>query len=332
MSNISHDTRQRLLRVFFSADMAGSTRFKGANPVGSSVLGVRASHNWATVFASFFEDFSREFMARDREVRASNGESVHNPVRIWKINGDEILFAADIDSTDQVIFQTRAFSETVALFDDRLLKSYGLGVRGCCWTAGFPVRNRAIRLNSISIPHVHMESAEVPLDELLYFRQGLGFVEDYIGVEIDQGFRLAGLARPGRLIISIDVASILAESAPIGSPLRFFLVGWSPLKGVYGDSPYPLVWVDFLPEGSVRRPRNVVEEAESSYSRTFLNDECGFSRERMKNLCDAYLVETERFRIRPYIQAADMASDHSRIHKTNPELRLSSPIRVGGVP
>ena len=65
---------------------------------------------------------------------------------------------------------------------------------------------------------------------------------DYIGPDLDIGFRLSKASRPGRVVLSMDLADVLTRDNTFPNPLELHHVGWEILKGVFGDKPYPIIW------------------------------------------------------------------------------------------
>lgn len=92
---------------------------------------------------------------------------------------------------------------------------------------------------------------------------------DYLGPEVDTGFRIGKCTRPGMLVVSVELAELLAE---IPTQLRSMvgkIVGWEQLKGVWEERHYPVIWVDF-PTGHLStlpaEPFDDWELQESKYS------------------------------------------------------------------
>lgn len=73
---------------------------------------------------------------------------------------------------------------------------------------------------------------------------------DYLGPDVDLGFRLAHHAGRGQLIVSLNLAEALA-ALPEHRDIRFHNVGQAALKGVFHGRPYPLIMItyaDCVPE------------------------------------------------------------------------------------
>ena len=67
---------------------------------------------------------------------------------------------------------------------------------------------------------------------------------DYLGPDVDLGFRLAHHAGHGQFIVSLNLAEALA-ALPQHRDIRFHDVGQAVLKGVFHGRPYPLIMITF---------------------------------------------------------------------------------------
>lgn len=263
-------TRDAQLRVFFSVDLVNGTAYKNRRPPEHD-LSAGARGSWTHRFGTFFVDFNREFGEAVEEERAKSG---HGDVlalpRLWKINGDELLFTELVYPDKRhrhvaLATSVRAFVDLIARYDAELLSDM-MGVRGCVWTAGFPLRNRIVRIyqeQSIPIirrPHDFDTGEDLPPPAALM---------DYIGRDMDLGFRLASATPPGRVSCSLDVAEQLSH-AP--DPSHVFLVGWRRLKGILDGHPYPMLWLDNAPRPAARHPWELEDEQTPEDVRRLLTD------------------------------------------------------------
>lgn len=201
-------------RLFLSVDIAGSTAFKTKHRDPNE-----ASY-WPRLYEGFMEDFPAKLAAVVQEE--SDAEKVSLEVDIWKLLGDEIIFESQVSDPLEAHALTRAFYLTLHAEDERWRRVHGLRLRGTAFTAEFPNENKLILLERAS--------SNSPDGR------------DFIGPDIDLGFRLTKAARPGCLVVSMDLVDILARISP-SRPLIFHWVGWEHFKGVYADKPYPVFWV-----------------------------------------------------------------------------------------
>ena len=80
---------------------------------------------------------------------------------------------------------------------------------------------------------------------------------DYIGPDLDLGFRVGKFSRPGIMALSLDVLEVVLSGAN-ADKAAIYLLGKEPLKGVMFGRHYPIVWLrdaatpfDFLPTSGV---------------------------------------------------------------------------------
>ncbi len=220
------------LKLFLSVDVIGSTQFKQR----SSATHI---HEWLNTFVSFYTTFPsllQEAVARED----AGGETSSRRITLWKILGDELIFTVELVKRRHAALFLHAFGCALreAEAEWQLKRSKDgrprLALKGTAWIAGFPVGN-----------------AEVPLDGRDETATG-GFF-DYIGPQIDTGFRLKEHATPRKLMLAADLAFLIVATAG-HKPLPFHLHfhGDQVLKGVLREKPYPLVWMDC--DGHPARP------------------------------------------------------------------------------
>jgi hypothetical protein len=188
--------------------------------------------DWSTVIQTFYDDFHSEFRTQVAvivaELQMPAGFEVS--VEPWKAVGDELIYVFEVWSRRQAHWLVIAFLATMRTIDkklitkDRGMPRHGLRLKGSAWIAGFPVRNRRVKL------------------------PGPITTYDYLGPEVDTGFRLGKCTQPGMLAVSVELAELLAEVPTALRPLTGMIVRWERLKGVWEDRHYPVVWVD-MPSG-----------------------------------------------------------------------------------
>ena len=203
------------LKMFLSVDVVGSTEYKQQARSGTT-------QDWLNFFLSFFAEFPTLVLAAlsDHEPEGSSLE-----VRLWKSLGDELIFTAEIKRREQVSHLLAAFRDALQnameLWKKRS-EQHGLLLKGAAWLAGFPVGN-----------------AEIPLESA---NPRLVDGSDYIGPQVDTGFRIKEHASPRQLALSADLAYLLVSAG--SGPLRLFYEGDTSLKGVMRGKPYPVIWLD----------------------------------------------------------------------------------------
>ena len=209
-------SEQRPLVMLLSADVVGSTAFKAVT------VGADGQALWLEAFETLFRELPLIFIGKLAQYFIEEDDLPQSGV--WKVMGDEVVFAVVPRTLVQAQLVTAAFSDAVASYDQRIAERWPLRIRGCCWGAEIGGRNRAI---------------EIP--EMFGGSGGRPYV-DFLGPDIDIGFRLSGHSRPGELILSPNLAEAFAAE-PEQRGLRYHYLGAAALKGVCAGQPFPLVLV-----------------------------------------------------------------------------------------
>ena len=206
--------------LYMSVDIADSTSFKG------TAHGLDDDPLWLEAFETFFKEVPLVLIGQIATAFATT-DYLPN-ITVWKVIGDEIVFRAQARSAEEALLITEAFYRTVVIYDARFVERWPLRLRGCCWAARFPGRNIEIKIPEMA---------------------GIGYV-DYLGPDVDLGFRLMSQADRGQVIVSLNLAEALA-SLPDRRGLQFHYVDRKILKGIFDGRPYPLILVtlpDCMPE------------------------------------------------------------------------------------
>lgn len=202
------------LRLFLSADLVGSTAFKASK-----------IEKYAPDWAPTFKDFFREFPPAIQNLYAQLPERFHpcsEKIAPWKFSGDEILFWVKLEDHREAASHLWVFREAVRSFPDQWIKKgLPLRLKATGWLAGFPVTNSEIQI---------------------------GQTLDFIGPSIDLGFRITKYSDVRRFPLSADLALMLLDAIDQceikDGHFNLFFHGREQLKGVMGNEPYPIVWLD----------------------------------------------------------------------------------------
>ncbi len=203
-----------MVRFFMSVDVAGSTFFKSSFS-GSGEAG------WLKHFETFFSAFP--IMLTGQVGLEFLDEPTLPRLDIWKVMGDEIIFTCRPARPEEIALMLRALFGAMRRYEDEYFADLPLRLKGTAWIAAFPTPNIEIR-----IPELSSSDA------------GDGQV-DYIGPDIDLGFRISKFARPSAVVVSVDLLDVLLRAAN-RAQVEYFLIGREKLKGVLFDRPYPIVW------------------------------------------------------------------------------------------
>lgn len=202
-----------MLRLFLSVDMVGSTEFK-ARFTG------QGSDGWLDIFQTFFTSFPLmvagqigfEFLDDDRTPA----------IDVWKVMGDEVVFVATPTSPEELTSILIALLRTMQMYEERHFQQLPLRLKGTAWLADFAGQNIEIEIPELS--------------------SSGGAHLDFIGPDIDLGFRISKFAKPGSIVVSLDVLEVML-GAGNAAEAALYLMGKEPLKGVMFGRPYPIVWM-----------------------------------------------------------------------------------------
>jgi len=203
-----------MLRLFMSADVAGSTAYKAESDALRS-----AEPGWLSVFSNFYANFPIMLMG---QTAAEMMEEESLPeISVWKALGDELIMTALIENAEEAMGLVRAFYLAMMQYEERHLNELPLRLKATFWVAEFPSPNIEIEIPELS----------GRLEPLI----------DYIGPSIDLGFRISKFARPSTVVLSLDLVEILLASRRADA-LAYFILGREPLKGVMFGRAYPIIW------------------------------------------------------------------------------------------
>ncbi len=207
------------VKLFLSVDIAASTAFKARS-------GLTSSLSWIKTFEDLFEEFPRTLYKFYQSLRTDGLRDVERP-RIWKFIGDEIVFVADINDHLEIYTHIIAFVSATNAFEREFKqKHHKLRLKATAWVAGFPVMNSIIRISA-----------------------GENEIVDYLGPQIDLGFRLSKHADHRRIPVSLELALFLSAARKTSPKQNMVWLGFDgtvTLRGVLQNEPYPLFWVDRL--------------------------------------------------------------------------------------
>lgn len=241
------------LLLFLSVDLVGSTAFKnGLRKKGQE-------QPWLQFFDSFYIDVPHILQ---KHIGAENS---YCP-KIWKTIGDEILFQCLIEDKDDSKKVILGLLDALKEYNESLiLKDLTLSVKAMAWLAGFPVINAIVKIGIEN-------DAEV---------------DDYIGPSIDVGFRIAKYSDSRNLIISVELALVLADTLSSKEEMRLggiFVEKEEILKGVFKGFPYPIISIKLQNEFE----RNRLKVFKSSKAQ--LVDVYEYCSEFIKLVKDPYII------------------------------------------
>lgn len=207
--------------------------------------------HWRELFIVFYKEFPkflhRQFTDTNQAIP-----------RYWKGLGDSQIFTCNFITAEDLQLYAVNFYRAVNEFDHYLVDMFNTRVKASAWFASFPTLNLEIKTPN-------------------------GF--DYIGPDIDIGFRVANASMGGRMVIAMDMAYELSLSCNPASG-TFYHTSWQKLKGVFKNKPYPI-----LEFSSGRRPHIPVWEEYLIGSKENFFEAHRISPEELRHLIDRYKKE-----------------------------------------
>ncbi len=336
-------------KLFLSVDLVGSTPLKQGSYPYENRSEYFSKNVWffplSTFFSMFHTVFYREFEeVLDAEKLASEAYEYASPsnsmeagrVTTWRLTGDEIVYCLDVHvaeeiypvvvafknalkivrrllNSDKAFFESQTsnrFSSYVSLLSDDAFHGSELDVKGCIWSAGFPVTNRMVVIpERYDKSQEALQSTDPEYAQLFTLNQYLSgsvtqqqrYIVDYVGPSMDTGFRLASIATPRKLLLSIEVAYLLSKvnqtwidriyrRIKLGSEFSICFDGKSPLKGVMGNKPYPVFYVDCGGDEAINDLEDKIQDISPALN---LRDVCDY--------CEYFFSKFDRFFKRPTI-------------------------------
>lgn len=233
------------VRLFMSVDLVGSTAFKAKN--GDTREPGEPYPIWLNRTKSFYREFPNQLNAHFHAYASLSDHGKHfsdRSPKVWKTVGDEIIFCVRVVCLEHLACCIRAFMKTLTSYGNLVNKQQSdLDVKGCAWIASFPAPNVTIVSAGGSallgvVAKVGENLQEV--DEVIADLNPGDF--DFLGKQIDTGFRISKFAQSHELAVSIDLAwllTLLKQRDLV--ECQFIFRGREALKGVIGGTPYPIV-------------------------------------------------------------------------------------------
>ncbi|MEI9419056.1 hypothetical protein [Mesorhizobium sp. Cs1321R2N1] len=246
------------LRLFLSVDLVGSTAFKARkSDPNSSAEAASPNPAWVDEIRRFYHGFPNEVSrAYDNIEKPTDWTNISAP-KVWKTVGDEIIFCCRLDNFDHLAISIRAFITALGRYGEYLESrdKPTLDVKGCGWVAAFPYPNVTVKVFN---PADGETPQSLPVEDVEAAADAEPTAYDFLGKEIDSGFRMGKHCSANSFAMSIQMAWLLAkygDAKPLDG-IRFSYAGRQVLKGVIGDRPYPLLSIDVERSATRRKVRH----------------------------------------------------------------------------
>lgn len=212
------------VNLFFSFDIVNSTMYK-------SITG-----NWPLIIRQLLEDIrSTVFKISDLSTCS-----------LWRVIGDEMIFVMPIYSTEELVIVVDSIFEVTQKISRRLKLGKFFDS-----LVGQSIQKADIELLKFQTPlsikaaawiAIINEKVEFPY-ECIKFNYSASSqnqtITEYLGRDIDAGFRLKSYTQDRRLIVSYELAYLLAK---YGKTNELFIMDYVRLKGVWNETLYPIIW------------------------------------------------------------------------------------------
>lgn len=221
---------QEFLRIdlflFISFDLVGSTALKREK---------LSTCEWVDVIKHFYSHFQKGF-------------ATENGFSTWKYIGDEILFYKRITSHSDIEPAIRQAFRSMSDFELELENGQYdeaaplISVKSVAWLA--PIQWLTSSLASGMAKNyaelrAHLQSDDQVIGKLP--EEGKSNEPfDFLGPNIDAGFRVAAFARRKQLVLSLALAYYLFARGACTNDLR--IVAFEELKGIAKGKLYPIIW------------------------------------------------------------------------------------------
>lgn len=205
-------------------DLSGTYLFISFDLVNSTAFKTSTSH-WPPLFNSFF-DFC-QIITRN----------YFPSCKTWKMIGDEILFYLPVEDAEEIIeAPAKVYSllrKCMEHLDKECKKKGILSVKATLWSS-------VVR----ELRHSKFETSGA--NYLLKSQQGGELTLDFLGPDIDAGFRIGSYALHGKLVIGAQMACFISTTLQSRKETKeldnFRIVSLKQLRGVWAGRHYPIVW------------------------------------------------------------------------------------------
>lgn len=214
--------------LFFSFDIVNSSLYKTINYYG-----------WSIVIDNILT-----------KIRKNVSSKIKN-AEVWRVFGDEIVFIVEVCDRDSVYEYVESIYDILtyycdaidsgALFEEieeldgiatQLVKLQDvISLQAATWIAVVTDKDNIKRQSHSKYVENVFEIYEANPDNKFY---------EFMGIDIDTGFRLSKETRARRLVISFELAYLLMKRKEYEK--RMNIVTYRVLKGVWNNTAYPIIW------------------------------------------------------------------------------------------
>lgn len=212
------------VQLFASLDLVNSTAFKAKTP------------KWPIILDKFYT------LSESNIIHSQQVDDVDR-FRVWKYIGDEVLFHRAVHRLQDIP------NSIVHIFEK--INEISRAIRSLCTTEKLPVGLLDVKA-TIWLALIHhspdIDPSQNQKNILRHLGQSRNAREfDFLGPDIDSGFRVAAHADKRKVAISAKLGGVLLhhECRTVLDDvfLNYFkVVYYARLKGIWHGAPYPIIW------------------------------------------------------------------------------------------
>lgn len=205
------------LYVFVSFDLVGSTDYKN-----------KEKKVWPFVFTQFYEVIKAEMKEK------------FPGIKVWKYIGDEILFFMLAETFEDIIKIIPETFKVIKSAREHLRSAFPTVpdlpyLKGALWCA--PV----MTVEGSELKDLNLGAERNIAFDVVYENQNS--LKDFIGPDIDIGFRIAKYVTKEKLVVSAEIAYLLLKSKASSAILKKLnIVSYENMKGIWDGRYYPIIW------------------------------------------------------------------------------------------
>lgn len=207
--------------LFISFDLVNSTNFKSLYPT-----------KWPVIFNRFYE------LVENHALKSFINSAV------WRYAGDEILFYKQIDEISDLYDVPKLAHRVIKTVTEALNSRYGetkniLFIKSTLWVA-----------EATFVKSQNLSESDAILNNLIInFDINQKRNVDFLGSDIDLGFRISEYAQRDKVVVSAELAyllyrerGIIEESCNYDVLDSLRIVSYENLKGIWNNRHYPIIW------------------------------------------------------------------------------------------
>lgn len=213
---------RRSVEVFFSFDIVNSTAYKTLNFTG-----------WSQVIFALFNKVQQLVVKKMPSAE------------MWRVLGDEVIFIVPIKEKDDIFIYVSSIFETMNNIVTQLKKGIFFDELGLCDLERDLMKMQniiSIKASAwIAIIGEKLKKLEQydNIIEKFKLQEGYGIFE-FLGNDIDIGFRVKENTQDRRFTISYELAYILSRNTDYLKNIH--IITYKRLKGVWQNRLYPIIW------------------------------------------------------------------------------------------